>query len=332
MPMEATEVDFPYVQDQAIVEGQVGGLVDGIMDLMENPDPNHSAEVAPRPEPDEAKLEPTEGKPPETGEGQEELKETQAATEEPEKFKIKWQGQEKEVTQDELLQLAQQGYDYTQKTQQLAMERDQLAPIAGLAARIKADPILAAQIAQVMSGKAPEAKPQPAAEKKFDDPIDQLKWEIKQEALAEARKEMQANLIPLHRQQALNQVKNQVQADPDFREIHQQIIAMVQSQPPSVQKNLYLQLDQDPRAYLETFAHFKNLKAQKATPEALPKPVKKETRAPILEAGGVAPPGDVRSKEKTQRLSKQKAAALRSGNPMAIAEWLQDSGAIDHLY
>ncbi|MGB3988656.1 MAG: hypothetical protein WBK67_03145 [Minisyncoccales bacterium] len=326
--MEATETDFPYVQDKAIVEGQVDGLAEGIMELMENPDPDHSAEAAPKPASEPAAEEPAEA-----NEGAGEPEETQAKAEEPGKFTIKWQGQEKEVTQDELLQLAQQGFDYTQKTQQLAAERDQLAPIAGFAQRIKSDPILAAQIANILAGKAPEAQPPiPAAGKKFDDPIEQLKWETKQEAIAEIRKEMQANLIPLHRQQALNQVKNQIQADPDFREIHQQIIEMVKSQPPAIQKTLYLQLDQDPRAYLETFAHFKNIKAQKSTPEALPKPTKKETRAPILEAGGVSSPGDVRSKEKTQRLSKQKAAALRSGNPMAIAEWLQDSGAIEHLY
>jgi hypothetical protein len=105
---------------------------------------------------------------------------------------------------------------------------------------------------------------------------------------------------------------------------------MVASQPPSIQKTLYLQLDQDPTAYMEAFQHFKQ---RKATPKDTTKSqiVKKEVKAPILDAGGVAS-SETGSTERRQRISKQKAAALRSGDPMAIGEWLKDSGALDHIY
>lgn len=325
--MHETDVDNPQPSGQ--VDGMVDGIADGIMAQLENTDPDHSG-VAERPEAGAEE----EQAPAEQQEPSDEETESDEET-----YTIKWQGQDKEVTQTELLELAQKGFDYTSKTQALAAERDQLAPYVGFVNQVKANPILASQIADLIAGKAPQA-PQPPAgpeKPKFDDPIDQLKWEIKQEALAEARKEMQANLLPLHKQAALNQVRLQVQSDPDYATVHQQIVEMVKAQPPAIQKTLYLQLDQDPQAYMDTFQYFKNQKAQgttattTSTAAPLPKPLKRETHAPILETGGVAAPEVIRDKEKAARLSKQKAKALRNGDPRQIADWLLDSGAINHL-
>lgn len=70
-------------------------------------------------------LPPEDEEPAETEESedsQEETEETEEATEE-----IVWNGESKAVTKTELKQLAQQGFDYTQKTQQLAEERRILA-------------------------------------------------------------------------------------------------------------------------------------------------------------------------------------------------------------
>jgi hypothetical protein len=44
----------------------------------------------------------------------------------PEMHKIKWNGEEKEVSYEELLNLSQQGFDYTQKTQQVQADRKRL--------------------------------------------------------------------------------------------------------------------------------------------------------------------------------------------------------------
>ena len=321
--MANAETDFENPQDNAIVEGQVDGLAGGIMDLLEDTSPDHSEKATSREATEEEKA-------PVKEEPEEEIPDEAATTDEPEKYTIKWQGQEKEVTQEELVNLAQQGFDYTQKTQALSQERDQLAPFMGLAKQIQSDPIKAAQIAAILSGTPPQQQPQ---KKQFDDPIEQLKWETKQEALAEIRAEMQQQMVPMQRMQVLNQVKAEAQRDPDYAEVHQKIVDMIASQPPALQKTLYLQLDQDPTSYMEAFQHFKKQKVTETkTDTTATKIVKKEVKAPILDAGGVASGEQTSSSEKAKRISKQKAAALRSGDPMAIGDWLKDSGALDHIY
>ena len=46
--MANAETDFEEPQDIAIVEGQVDGIAGGIMDLLDNTNPDHSAEVVSR--------------------------------------------------------------------------------------------------------------------------------------------------------------------------------------------------------------------------------------------------------------------------------------------
>ncbi len=310
--MQATETDFAYPQSTDQVERQVDGIAGGIMDLLDNPDPNSSGEAIAKDVTDTTTVvkDTTEPEPP---------------VETPSKVTLKWQGQEREVTQEELLALAQQGFDYTKKTQSLAEERDQLAPYVGFIKAVQSDPAKAQLIAAILAGQ----QPQPTPEKKFDDPIEQLKWETKQEAVAEIRRELQQNIAPLQRQQALNEVRMQVQSDPDYQVVHNSIIDLVKSQPPTVQRMLYMQLDQNPQAYLEAFQHFKS---KLSKPPETPIPAKRETKAPILEAGGISPPDGLEARDKRQRIDKQKAKALRSGDPTEIGEWLRTSGAIDHLY
>jgi hypothetical protein len=317
--MEARQTDVNYPPAKEIVEGKIDGIAGGIMDLLENHDPNFSA-VAQSKEAEPAKEEPEEKEEPPV----------ESASEEPEddKYTIKWQGQEKEVTQKELIELAQKGFDYTQKTQALAEEKEQLAPYQGLANQIRSNPALAQQIASIIAGNQVQ-KPE---EKKFDDPVEQLKYETKQEALAEIRREMAQNLIPIHRQQALNQVRMQVQADPDYKAVHQKIIEMVQTLPPANQKVVYTQLDQDPQAYLNAFQFYKNQLATAPEDKPMPKVVKKETKAPFVDTGGISEQTEVVSAERTKKLRKQKAEALRKGDPISVANWLMESGAIDHLY
>ena len=132
--MRAEETDFENPQDESIVAGQLDGLAGGIMDLIENKDPDHSAQAVSREATEEETAAPKEA----VEETEEEPEET-AEPVEAEKYTIKWQGQEKEVTQEELVNLAQQGFDYTQKTQALSQERDQMAPFVGLAKKIQAD-------------------------------------------------------------------------------------------------------------------------------------------------------------------------------------------------
>lgn len=313
--MHEADVDYPQLDSQE--DGRVGDLTNGIMDLLDNSDPNQAGTVEAKP--DQPQEEVTEETPTEETE----------TPDETQKYIIKHQGQDKEVTEQELFELAQKGFDYTKKTQELAAERDNLSPYVGLANTIKARPELAQKIADLIAGKQEAAH---EATQQFDDPIEQLKYEIEQKASSVAEQKIQAALQPLQRMQVLNAVRSEVQRDPEYREIHQSIIDMVKSQPPSIQKTLYLQLDQDPQAYLEAFQHFKKQRGSTAEPTEAPKPVSRVTKAPILEAGGVSAPDSVQTKEKAERLTKMKAKALRSGDPKAISEWLGASGAIDHLY
>jgi tRNA nucleotidyltransferase/poly(A) polymerase len=46
----------------------------------------------------------------------------------------------------------------------------------------------------------------------------------------------------------------------------------------------------------------------------------------------VESPQMAENKSKTERISKMKAKALRSGDPSEIGKWLTESGALDHLY
>ena len=71
---------------------------------------------------------------PDKPEASEDVKEEAAKPEEeaeiqpePRRFKLKYKGEEKEADEPEVIELAQKGYDYTQKSQALAKEREELA-------------------------------------------------------------------------------------------------------------------------------------------------------------------------------------------------------------
>jgi hypothetical protein len=76
---------------------------------------------------------PTEEAKPEAAPQQEESKEPQADEDQPEitpetrRFKLKYKGEELEKEEPEVIELAQKGFDYTQKAQALAKEREELS-------------------------------------------------------------------------------------------------------------------------------------------------------------------------------------------------------------
>lgn len=74
------------------------------------------------------------------------------------KYKIKVDGQEKEVSYDELIELAQKGDDYTQKTQTLAEKEktlkdseEEIKDLKAVANKVKANPKLAEAVNKVFS-------------------------------------------------------------------------------------------------------------------------------------------------------------------------------------
>lgn len=274
-----------------------------------------------------------EGKEPEVKEPEKkepEKKEPEKASEKPEekKRKIKWQGQEVEVEPEKEDELIQKGYDYTQKTQALAAERDMIAPYSGLVKALQEDPGLKKHIADYLKGDTKkEVKPE------FDDPIEQLKWETRQETLKEVEerfiKPLQEKTQMVSHEQVIESVRSKVQADPMFKDVDQAMRAYISELPESVGRNLFMQLDQDPKSYLDTYNKLREKIAKQKTSEAkpevkdekLPDPVKRETHAPLLEGA------DKGTSESATKAMNDKIKALikrsKSGDFAATGELLE---------
>lgn len=304
------------------VEEAVGLVADGILEQIGKADP-------PKETPQVKADEPTDA----VGEHSEETVTGSATEPNPAPVKtekIKWQGQEVELPADEIKKLAQMGFDYTKKTQELADRQAKIAPYEGFVNLFQKDPTLAAEVATLIQQRQNPPEPKKPT---FDDPIEQLKWETRQEVMKEVEekfiKPLGEHQKQLTHQQVINQVKSQVQADPDYAKVQKSIVDYVQSLPPMIQRTTMLQLDQDPNAYLEAFNHFRGKLAKPQKTES-PTPVAKTEKAPILESTGQDTPTSGNA-EKTQRLTRQKTKALASGDPTAIADWLLKSGSLDNL-
>lgn len=254
------------------------------------------------------------------------------------KRKIKYQGQDVEVEPEKEVELLQKGFDYTQKMQALAAEREMLTPHIGIIKAMQSDPTLQRIVAEHLSGRKPEVA---APEKpKFEDPIEELKWEMRQEVMKEVEekfvKPMRTQTAAMTHQQKLDQVRIHVQSDPDFQVVQQGIISNLQhvaeTVGPEAANSLMRQLDQDPGAYMKAFQTMKaRLAAQKTsntttTPDKkpLPEPVRKQEHAPLLEGGGnSSSETETRAADKRNRELNRKA---RAGDMKALGELLLNGG------
>lgn len=332
------KTDTPSGQVEATVEQKVDLIADQIGVMLD------AAEPAKAPE------RPAESKPPEAKEG--EATEVKAGLEPPvekppeapkPKVKIKWEGEEKELDQDELVNLAQKGYDYTQKTQALAEKERRLAPLEGIAKTAQSDPAFAAYLRDyfVQKGQVPKKDEQPP---KFDDPIDELKYNLKKEVREEFRKELSEKEKQVAHQLVLQRVRNEARMDPDFPDVTKLMIEHLKTLPEETGKLVFLQWDQNPDAYQKAFSHYKTVVralkdktpapaawgAPSQTPPATQTPAERTTKAPLLEASGTGEQGTAVT-ERAKKISRMKAKALRSGDPSAIADWLLESGSIDNI-
>jgi hypothetical protein len=267
------------------------------------------------------------------------------------KMKIKVQGQELEVPETELVALAQMGLDYTQKTQRLAERERTLAPLEGVVKQIQNDPALRQVILDYWnSGRPtiPQAPVKPAVDPtKANDPVELLKAEILAQIRNELVPEMQqytartvqqavtTGVQPLQQEVAIAQTMQKVMSDPLFTQVQQSLGNMVRSLPPEIGQKVFTELDSNPDVYMKTYLQHRGqiaakLQASGQQPppgDGQPKQIK---HAPLLEAsGGAQPPsGQLDRKAKS---AKAKALALKSGDVNALSEWLQSSGALDHI-
>jgi len=247
------------------------------------------------------------------------------------KRKIKWQGQEVELDPDKEVEFIQKGFDYTQKMQQLAEERNQLTPHLGVVKAIQNDPALRQKIAEHLIGGQAGQQPVQQQPPKFDDPIEQLKWETKQEVMWEVEQKiarpMQEQNAALTHQQLLSQVASKVQTDPLYTDVQAALHHEVRSLPPSVAQNVYMQYDQNPRAYLEAYQLARQrviaAKQQTQAPKGqtpMPEPVKREEHAPILEGAKNAPTeAEVGKRNESLKALNKRA---RAGDYRALGELL----------
>lgn len=241
-------------------------------------------------------------------------------------LKVDGEVKELEIDETEEKELLQKGLHYTKEMQALREKERSLTPYEALIKQLQTDPALNQHIAGYFAkGKEPEKAPT------FDDPIEQLKYEIKQETRKEILGEIKKDFVePMSRQQVISRVAAQVQADPMFNEIQGEIINYVKSQPPLIGRTLAMQLDQDPNAYMEVFAATKErLMRTKKEPE-LPKPIKKEEKAPILESGGSTQPQTSDTKKK-EKIDKARAKAFHDNTTESLAAYLQEGGFINNL-
>ena len=244
-------------------------------------------------------------------------------------LKVDGEVKELEVDESEERELLQKGLHYTKEMQALREKERNLSPYEALIKQLQTDPSLNQHIASYYAkGKEP---PKEEKAPTFDDPIDQLKYEIKQEARKEILGEIKKEFVePMSHQAIINRVRSECQADPMYREIQGEIVKYVQSQPPSIGRTLAMQLDQDPKAYLEVFQATKERLATTKTETKLPEPIKKEEKAPILEKSGndIPQPSD---EKKKAAIDKKKAKAFQSGSTEDLAAFLAAGGFVKHL-
>lgn len=255
-------------------------------------------------------------------------------------YKIKWGGQEREVGEDELVQLAQQGYDYTVKTQRLAEKERSLAPLEGLAKTIETDPAFATYLREYfLKSQGVRKEAEKESEPAFDDPIDKLKYDIERKLTDKFQRELSEKEKLFAHQLTIQRVRQQVERDPDFQAVTELMLEHIKSLPEPTGRVVFLQWDQDPDAYLKAFKHYKSVvsalrengaKKQPEKQTTSPEVTRREEKAPLLESSGSGEPPD-KTAERKKQLSKMKARALRSGDPLALADWLAESGAIDNL-
>ena len=263
--------------------------------------------------------------------------ESQPETKEPEKEPpqkeekakrvIKWKGEDIEIDPAKEEELLQKGFDYTQKTQALAAERDMITPYVGLVKAMQNDPNLQKHIADYLKGET--KKPEPV---ESDDPIEQIITQAEKRAYERVQKELiepiQKKTDQMTLEQVISSVSAEVRKDPLYNEVDKAMRDYIAEMPEVVGRPLFNQLNTDPKSYLETYNKFRTKIAEKQTkpepePEAekIPEPVKRETRAPILESadkGGLEPASKAQ-KEKIKELMKRS----RNGDYRATGELME---------
>lgn len=214
--------------------------------------------------------------------------------------KIKVRGEEREVPLSELKKLAEAGGDYTRQMQALAEQRRQVESLAALGEALRNDPGLRDHLSAYQRQGQQQAAQPPA------DPIERIKWEAEQTALAKVQEHFGPMLQQMQHQQRIHTTLAQVRQDPLMQDVYGEIHGWLGAMPEEFRQETYQRLDTDPDFFVRTYTHFRDgVKGKKGgegggnTPApaqvqpdapATPQPVKRETKAPLLEAPGAEQP------------------------------------------
>lgn len=230
-------------------------------------------------------------------------------------FKIKVQGQEKEVTQEDIIRLAQQGDDYSIKMQNLNAERMRLESVQPLAQAWEQDPAFRQHVMQYqqqaqvgqMPGQPPmQEQPLP------DDPIEAIKEEAAREAVArfEAMQQEQARTQQAHAYTTRIQQAQHAVANDEMRSKVMDELNKIAPQGSALRHRF----NNDPDLFFPEYVRTRNqLIANRQAPQqprvpATPQPKVVTPHAPILESGGGEVPVDQPSKKERAKALREKAS------------------------
>lgn len=230
--------------------------------------------------------------------------EAKAEPEEEKKPPVKVKVGDEELPLDEVVNGYMKEKDYRQKTQALAEERRKIAAYEQHIRNLESDPAYVAHVRAYHQKMAEAQAPKPP-----DDPIEALKWEMKQELLREIAPQLQQ----VQARQSIDSVRAQVMRDPLFEETQAALLRMVENQPTAkLREKAFEILDTDPAEYAAAYADARKwVEAQKAKPqteekpaEEKPEPVARRERAPILETAGRTVPTASEESGKTEKLTR----------------------------
>ncbi len=292
-----------------------------------------------------------------------EEQQAQPQPETPRIVKLRVDGQEIEVPEDRLVSLAQQGLDYTKKSQALAEQRRQMEAWQAVINRVQTDPAFAARFQGLfVEQQQPQAAAPAPQEEPPADPVERLKWEIVNAAVAKSQEAILGQVKPMTEQQAaiqhamrLQAVKSDVMRDPAYADTMQMVRSYVESQPTAFRERIFKTLDQDPQAFMEVYGQARDrvmaMRQQQtqaptqpvqppvqpqpqATPQPAPQVERKVTprEAPKLESAGQGVPQTTESAARAQSLKDIRKRVL-SGKSTAndLGAFLEATGAIGRM-
>lgn len=250
------------------------------------------------------------------------------------RYKVKVDGEELEVDQDELIKGYQINKHLTQKGQKLAEEEKRLAAYQGLIKHFD-DPEFAKHAFSYFDQQKQKAEP----EQPPDDPIDRIKWDAKNEVMRSLQPELEKRdkaYQTLEHQQRVESVLGQLRArdGEDFQVVYSNLKGYVEKNyPPNAAKVLLAQADSDQGVFMDIYEtardDYRKFKESKATTQEQPKQ-KRTEMAPVLESPG-SDTGDTEEMAHKKKVKKLKAEALRTGDPDALQKWFLESGLVDSL-